>query len=134
MYHEIKSGRARLRIISLLKRSTQKESGFKLSKRYGLNSDQLRACSSDRKRFMFAHLYARPGPWTPTGVIEYPTMVSGSTVSTSSSRITITMGFPQSRHGASILTVLPGTSQRTASASNPHCANHFCSPSMVMRY
>jgi len=61
-------------------------------------------------------------------------MVSGSIVSTSLSRITITMGAPQSRQGASILIVFPGKSQRTASASNPHWANHFCSPSIEMRY
>jgi hypothetical protein len=68
------------------------------------------------------------------GVIEYPTMFSGSTINISSSRITTTMGSPQSKQGASILTVFSGKSQRTASASNPHWANHFCSPSMVRRY
>ena len=61
-------------------------------------------------------------------------MVSGSTVSTSSSRIMMVIGSPQSKQGASILTVFPGKSQRTASASNPHWANHFCSPSTEMRY
>jgi len=32
LYHEMKSGRARLRIISLAKRSSQKESGFRFSR------------------------------------------------------------------------------------------------------
>ena len=35
----------------------------------------------------------------------------------------------QSRQGQSILTVLPGNSQQTASASGPQTPNHFCSPS-----
>ena len=30
--------------------------------------------------------------------------------------------------------VLPGKSQQTASDSKAHWANHFCSPSMVIRY
>jgi hypothetical protein len=48
--------------------------------------------------------------------------------------MTTDMGSPQSRQGASIRTVLPGKSQRTASDSNPHWANHFRSPSTVTRY
>lgn len=44
------------------------------------------------------------------------------------------MGSPQSRHGQSIWTVFPGKSRLTAGASMPHCANHFCSPSIVIRY
>ena len=43
-------------------------------------------------------------------------------------------GSPQSRHGESICTVLPGNSQQTASDSKAHWPNHFCSPSMVIRY
>ncbi len=61
-------------------------------------------------------------------------MPSGSTVRTCSSRISITMDSPQSKQGASIRITFPGKSQRTASASNPHWANHFCSPSTEIRY
>jgi hypothetical protein len=43
------------------------------------------------------------------------------------------MGSPQSRHTESICTVFPGKSQQTASDSNAHWANHFCSPSTVKR-
>ncbi len=33
-----------------------------------------------------------------------------------------------------IWTIFPGKSQQTASDSKPHCPNHFCSPSIVIRY
>ena len=50
------------------------------------------------------------------------------------SRSTTWRGSPQSRQGKSTVTVLPGKSQQTASDSNAHWPNHFCWPSMVMRY
>jgi len=50
------------------------------------------------------------------------------------SRMTTRSGSPQSRQGKSIVTALPGNSQQTASDSNAHCPNHFCCPSMVIRY
>ena len=50
------------------------------------------------------------------------------------SRISMTMGSPQSRQGASTRTVSPGKSQVAEVASKPHWANHFCSPRTVTRY
>jgi hypothetical protein len=44
------------------------------------------------------------------------------------------MGSPQSKQGASMVMDVAGKSQQTASDSNPHCPNHFCSPATVMRY
>ena len=61
-------------------------------------------------------------------------MVLGEVYKTWPSSISMAIGSPQSRQGASIRIVLPGNNQPTASDSKPHCADHFCSPSMVMRY
>jgi hypothetical protein len=61
-------------------------------------------------------------------------MVTGDADMTSPSRISTEIGSPQSKQGQSTSTVSPGKSQQTASDSNPHWANHFCSPLMVMRY
>jgi len=59
---------------------------------------------------------------------------SGSVFMMAPSRTSTRIGDPQSRHGASIWTVFSGNSQQTASDSNPHWPNHFCWPSMVIRY
>jgi len=64
----------------------------------------------------------------------WPMIPSGSSVSITPSFTSTRTGSPQSRHTESILTVLPGKSQQTASDSNAHWPNHFCSPSMEMRY
>lgn len=48
--------------------------------------------------------------------------------------MTTRSGSPQSRQGKSTVTALPGNSQPTASDSNAHWPNHFCCPSMVIRY
>ena len=64
----------------------------------------------------------------------YPTSPEGSALVTEPSFISTETGDPQSRQGASIRTFLPLKSQLTASDSNPHCPNHFCCPSTLMRY
>jgi hypothetical protein len=68
------------------------------------------------------------------GTATYAISPSGSLFKTTPSRISTRIGSPQSRQGASIRTVLPANSQQTASDSNPHWPNHFCWPSIVMRY
>jgi len=64
----------------------------------------------------------------------YPMIPFGSSFKTTPSFISTRIGAPQSRHGASMRTVFPGYSQLTASDSNPHCPNHFCTPSTLIRY
>src|SRR5438093_12082474 len=61
-------------------------------------------------------------------------MVAGTARSIRPSRTAISIGSPQSRHGASISTVRPGNAQHAASASRPHWANHFHSPPTPSRY
>ena len=95
---------------------------------------QLRTCSSDRKRCMVLQAYAISSYHFQKGTATYPAISSGSATKTSPSLISTWIGKPQSRQGKSIRTVLPGKSQQTASDSNPHCPNHFCWPSMVIRY
>ena len=68
------------------------------------------------------------------GTATYPISPSGSVCWITPSWISTRIGDPQSGHGKSIRTFFPGKSQQTASDSNPHWPNHFCWPSMVMRY
>jgi hypothetical protein len=95
---------------------------------------QLRTCSSDRKRFMVLQAYGKSLNQSLKGTDVYPIIPSGSAFWTTPSFILTLMDEPQSKQGASICTVLPEKSQPTASDSNPHWANHFCWPSIVMRY
>jgi hypothetical protein len=69
----------------------------------------------------------------PNGTETWPISPVGSSASIAPSFTSTRMGSPQSRHRESIRTVLPGKSQQTASDSNAHWPNHFCSPSMVKR-
>lgn len=68
------------------------------------------------------------------GTAQNPMIPFGSSLNTAPSFISMRRGAPQSRHGASIRTTLPGLSQQTASDSNPHWPNHFCTPSTLIRY
>ncbi len=70
----------------------------------------------------------------PTGTETWPISPLGSSASMVPSLTSTRTGSPQSRHTESIRTVLPGNSQQTASDSNAHWPNHFCSPSTVNRY
>jgi len=67
------------------------------------------------------------------GTETQPISFSGSSASIFPSFTSTRMGSPQSRHTESIRTVFPGKSQQTASDSNAHWPNHFCTPSIVKR-
>ncbi len=68
------------------------------------------------------------------GMSTNPKIPSASAFSITPSRTVTVSGSPQSRQGAWTVMDLPGKSQQTASASNPHWANQFCFPSTVTRY
>lgn len=99
-----------------------------------LNPLQFRICSSDRKRFMVLQAYGRLLNHSLKGTEVYPIIPSGSAFWIEPSFMSTLICDPQSRQGASTVTVLPGKSQLTASDSNPHWPNHLCWPSTVMRY
>lgn len=98
-----------------------------------LKPPQLRTCSSDRKRFMVLQLYGRSLNHSRNGTEVYPIRPWGSVLLTTPSFISTRMGDPQSKQRVLMVTVFPLKSQLTASDSNPHCPNHFCCPSIVIR-
>lgn len=98
------------------------------------NPDQFFTCSSDRKRWMRLQVNGQFVAHLLSGTSTYPWIDTGLRFCITPSRTNTTIGSPQSRQGASIWIVLPGNTQQTARDSNPHCANHFWCPSMVMRY
>ncbi len=119
-------------MLSTLNICTQSASGMVPFADSALKWAQLCACSSDRKRSICPQASAQCCDRVAQGVLVWPTMPGGLAERISPSRCSITMVSLQSRQGVSMWMVLPGKSQQTASDSNPHCAYHFCSPSMVI--
>jgi len=94
---------------------------------------QFFKCSSDRQKSMVLHAWATSVRHFESGMDTYPINPFGSAFSMTPSFISMVIGSPQSRQGEAMRIVFPGNSQLTASDSNAHWANHFCSPSTETR-